>query len=731
MLKVLRYYRLFIAKTLLIVMSLNAFSSVIFAAAAEEQKTRGVYDELALLHLPSLATIDVQEKHEAAEFSKKNKALAAEQQKTFTLFKKSKAQKLKDVQDQDLKSVEALRLVYNSFQETNTEGLDSSSTYLQKNVCNDLTMFYGDKVEPMHHLFSFLDNTETIAGRIQLQKMLYEPTSDINELTRRQNVVKALLNDQALADELTAKVQVIKDVEKQVLWFCRQHDETIADYYDVPYIQNGLLKQYNGNETTLEVVNRQRTVMSPTLAVIWPLIIHAIYWKLVKRNMNRGNLNPDFRQNLVNTLFGGDDNLGYGSFLKQTGKGIKFLISGIFLGKATFMGDEVYWDSGARIGAFIGIAVPTYMYYKGITQSFEIARINNKITSQIQEKLIAAATLSNTVRDLGLQVYQNNVLKSGMNSVENLKSIFDGSSVKKPGLSDLLHNLSAPTFAGKPSFFSLNGKVLNTFNKIQKEIPNLIDLMKFAGQVDAYLSIAKVYKKLAANENAQYCFVDYISATTPSIDLVDFWHPMLDPNKVVKNSAALSGQDSMAQNMIVTGPNAGGKSTALKAITIAVVLAQTIGIVPAGKMSMTPFALINTYLNVTDTIGRESLFQAELNRAKKLINSITSLNYDQFSFVILDEIFTGTNPEEGKEGSRQVINLLNKQKNNIAIIATHFHDLTDLEEKTRGHIKNYKVSVARDNGAIKYLYKLEPGISEQKIALELVGQALSGYNTTL
>ena len=99
--------------------------------------------------------------------------------------------------------------------------------------------------------------------------------------------------------------------------------------------------------------------------------------------------------------------------------------------------------------------------------------------------------------------------------------------------------------------------------------------------------------------------------------------------------------------------------------------------------------------------------------------------------VILDEIFTGTNPEEGKEGSRQVINLLNKQVNNIAIIATHYHDLTDLEEKTKGHIKNYKVSVDRVNGKIKYLYKLEPGISDQKIALELVGQALSGYNTAL
>lgn len=704
MLKVLRYHRLSIARVLLVVMGFNTTSTVIFAAA-EEQKTRGVYDELALLHLPSLAKHDVQEKHEAAELSAKNRKLAAEEQQMFTLFKKSRAQKLKDVQDQDLKSVEALRLVYGSFQETNTGELPASSAYLQKNVCNDLTMFYGDKVDPMHHLVSFLDNTETIAGKIQLQKMLYEPTTDVNELVKRQNIVKALLTDEALFNELSQKVQVIKDVEKQVLWFCRQHDETIAEYYDIPYIQNGLIKQYNNSETALELINRQRTVLTPAYNVAAPLIGHFLFWK-------------------ISTVYGGST-ITYGEFCKRTVDATRDFFKAIFTGE-----DSRHIPTGIKAVVIAYAAMLSYTYYKTVSASCETAGINNKVTNQIQEKMIATATLTNTIKDLGKKVYQHDVLKQGLSSVENLKSVFEGS-VKKPGLGALLNNLSTPTFTGKPSFFSMHGRVLNSFNMMQKESSNVIDLMKFGGQIDAYLSIAKLYKKLAANPNAQYCFVNYVTADKPSVDLVDFWHPMLDPNKVVKNSASLSGQDGMAQNMIVTGPNAGGKSTALKAITIAVVLAQTIGIVPAKQMSMTPFALINTYLNVTDTIGRESLFQAELNRAKKLINSIAELNADQFSFVILDEIFTGTNPEEGKEGSRQVINLLNKQPNNIAIIATHYHDLTDLEVKTNGHIKNYKVSVGRDNGKIKYLYKLEPGISDQKIALELVGQALSGYNTAL
>ncbi len=710
MLKILRYHRLLIAKTLLIVMGLNTFSSVVVAATAapvpfEEQKVRGVYDELALLHLPSLAKLDVQEKHDIAELNKKNKDLASQEQKTFTIFKKSKAQKLKDVQDQELKSVESLRLIYNTFQETDTQELSASSTYLQKNVCNDLTLFYGDKVDPMHHLFSFLDNTETISGKIELQKMLYEPTSDINELVRRQNVVKELLSNEQLFNDLAAKVQVIKDVEKQVLWFCRQQDEPIAEYYDIPYIQSGFLKGYNDSEAGLELVNRQRTVLSPAYFVASPFISHMLFWYIQSK------------------FFG--DKRTYTEFFKDTCKLVKTIA------KETFMGEHSHKiPAGVRVAVFAAASLGLYGYYKGVSTAVETAGINNKITNQIQEKLISTATLTKTINDLGNIVFKNDILKQGLSSVGKLQGAFTGVS-KKAKLSELLQNFSTSTFTGEAGFFSMRGKVLNSYNLMQKESSNVIDLMKFGGQIDAYLSITKLYKKLAANSNAQYCFVDYVSASAPAINLVDFWHPMLDPNNVVKNSASLSGQDGMAQNMIVTGPNAGGKSTALKGITIAVVLAQTIGIAPASQMSLTPFALINTYLNVTDTIGRESLFQAELNRAKKLINSIAGLNANQFSFVILDEIFTGTNPEEGKEGSRQVINLLNRQKNNIAIIATHYHDLTDLETLTKGHIKNYKVSIARENGLIKYLYKLEPGISDQKIALELVGQALSGYNTAL
>ena len=102
--------------------------------------------------------------------------------------------------------------------------------------------------------------------------------------------------------------------------------------------------------------------------------------------------------------------------------------------------------------------------------------------------------------------------------------------------------------------------------------------------------------------------------------------------------------------MVITGPNAGGKSTFIKSITINVLLSQTLGISAASNFKITPFSLINTYLNIPDVKGKESLFEAEMHRARDHIKMLDKLDKHQFSFVIMDEIFSSTNPEEGISG---------------------------------------------------------------------------------
>ena len=208
---------------------------------------------------------------------------------------------------------------------------------------------------------------------------------------------------------------------------------------------------------------------------------------------------------------------------------------------------------------------------------------------------------------------------------------------------------------------------------------------------------------------------EFIKAEDPFIQCKNIWHPLINDEKVVTNDITLGEP----RNMIITGPNAGGKSTFIKSITLSLILSQTLGISLGTSMKMTPFKLINTYLNIPDISGKESLFEAEMNRAREHIDKLEKMDKQDFSFFIMDEIFSSTNPEEGISGGFAVCERLGELKNSINIITTHFNYLTNLTDS--GNYKAYKIPIDRnDNGDIVYKYKLETGVSDQFIALELL-----------
>ena len=200
-----------------------------------------------------------------------------------------------------------------------------------------------------------------------------------------------------------------------------------------------------------------------------------------------------------------------------------------------------------------------------------------------------------------------------------------------------------------------------------------------------------------------------------SIQTESIAYPILKKN-IVSNDITLGL--SNPRNAIITGPNAGGKSTFLKTISLAILFAQTLGVAPAKTFKFTPFSLISTYLNIPDSKGKESLFEAEVRRSLEYIKKIKELG-NKFCFVIMDEIFSSTNPEEGISGAYAIANAIAKNSNNITILTTHYSYLSKLEET--GKFKNYKIPITRDeDNNIKYLYKLEQGVSNQYIALELL-----------
>ena len=197
----------------------------------------------------------------------------------------------------------------------------------------------------------------------------------------------------------------------------------------------------------------------------------------------------------------------------------------------------------------------------------------------------------------------------------------------------------------------------------------------------------------------------------------EFQNKKQDSNKNKNKSSHKS--NTPLNNIIITGPNGSGKSTYIKSITECVILAQTVGIVPAREFRLTPFAHISTYLNIPDCQGKESLFQAEMNRCYQQLETLQAAEEaGEFSFNIMDEIFVSTNYQEGMSGAYAVINQLCRFNKCLNVITTHFDKLANLEDLNVGR-KYFDVEIGED-GRVARDYKIRNGVSSKHMALRLL-----------
>ena len=192
--------------------------------------------------------------------------------------------------------------------------------------------------------------------------------------------------------------------------------------------------------------------------------------------------------------------------------------------------------------------------------------------------------------------------------------------------------------------------------------------------------------------------------------LKDAFYPYLS-----KNSLPVKNNISLDKNMIVTGPNASGKTTILKTMILNLIFSQSYGYGFYSKASVVLYDKIHCYLNIPDTSGRDSLFQAEARRCKDIIDSLED---NLKHFCIFDELFSGTNPNEACASSYGFIKYLINRKNMDFILTTHLLDLCSL---LNNDVKNSHMDVIRiDNFNFDYTYRIKPGTSSIKGGLKVL-----------
>ena len=179
------------------------------------------------------------------------------------------------------------------------------------------------------------------------------------------------------------------------------------------------------------------------------------------------------------------------------------------------------------------------------------------------------------------------------------------------------------------------------------------------------------------------------------------------------NSPHVSNTYDLSKNRIITGPNASGKTTLLKTTLFNTILSQQIGYGFYDSANINPYHKLHCYLNIPDTSGRDSLFQAEARRCKEILDDIIE-NKNERHFCIFDEIYSGTNPYEAISGAYSFLSYLTKSCNNVDfMLTTHYVSLCEKLDKNKQIINNHMEINITDNG-FEYLYKLNKGISKVK-----------------
>jgi len=183
------------------------------------------------------------------------------------------------------------------------------------------------------------------------------------------------------------------------------------------------------------------------------------------------------------------------------------------------------------------------------------------------------------------------------------------------------------------------------------------------------------------------------------------YYACLKDKKHVKNTIKLN------KNIIISGPNASGKTTIIKSTLINIIVSQQFGCGFYESASLKPYDHIHCYLNIPDTSGRDSLFQAEARRCKEIIDVINrDIKLKETHFCAFDELYSGTNPDEATISAVAFMKYIVKNKNVNSILTTHFIDVCKKLDK-EPKIINCLMETNKHNNKLEYLYTLKNGIS--------------------
>ena len=610
--------------------------------------------------------------------NKKNNSKAVEDKEENELNLEDRLYLITKQMDNNLKTQ-----IYKNLIDNQNLLVDNNKSFVNDYVYNDVEFLQDHYSNSENGLFNKLNFCQTKMGTLLFEKILMKPIHDIKILKKRQEYLSKVDNQ---FEELKNLFSKIKDIENELVWFwddaSLKHIDMMDDmiYFNWNFLPIvNINDQLNNSSEALLVSNIYKIVLSPVLTCITPIItlitpLILMLWFNKKMDSNISYKTIIF--NYFKTLWSNDT--------------MKVLIQN---------------PTKASLASLLTKGLYLFMYFQNIYYSIQSSSNTNKLINIIHEKMNKMTQY--------IDISKKIEICCRACGLENVNEFLGYNDLSKDNHYYKENYFYHDVFLQEPSLFTNKGIILKLFKQFRSYKMKIIDIFQYNGIIDVLLSIQSLLRN--SNENYPFILSKYKESKTPILNIKDIWHPYLVNDKVVKNSI------KMKNNLLITGPNAAGKSTFIKSVIINILLSQTIGVNSCSYFEISPFHLIETYLHIPDVKGKSSLFEAEMFRSKEYIEKIKELNENEFSFIVLDEIFSSTNYIEGFSGAYSILKNVSSYQNTLFIVTTHFTDLEILEKDTKGKIENYRFTVDYDeNNEIQFNYLLEKGVSNQYIALELL-----------
>lgn len=246
--------------------------------------------------------------------------------------------------------------------------------------------------------------------------------------------------------------------------------------------------------------------------------------------------------------------------------------------------------------------------------------------------------------------------------------------------------------------------IRNYVKKLTKKIQDVADIISF---IDVVTSFAEV----SINNH-------YVRPTFNNKNIINVKngrHPVMEVinrnDNYIPNDVEINDKEHF---VIISGPNMGGKSTFMRQVAIASIMAQIGCFVAADEACLPIFDGIYTRIGASDDmISGQSTFMVEMNEVNFALQH-ASVN----SLILFDEVGRGTATFDGMALAQAIIEYICNNIKAITLFSTHYHELTALSDNIEG-IVNYHAAVVEENDKVTFLYKMQKGATNKSYGINV------------